>query len=144
MNEDELNYSETSINYQNIVSSKDLLAVTRLTAADLIECPYMSLQEFFTNISSTDLQSLVDIVEMADEEPDHEAIGNLLLLTEMLTTAEGVDRTDFDDMHERLNTFCMYVILSSLDRKGLIKVHYENMSFGKEMGKKTVAERLDD
>jgi len=142
--DEELDYTNSTINYQNVVASRDLLAITRLTAADLIKCPYMSLGDFFRDISDNDLKTLVDIIEIAEDEPEHEALGNLVLLTEMLTTAEGVDKIDLVDAHERLNAFCMYVIVSSLHRKGLVKVHYENMSFGKDMGKKVVVERLDN
>lgn len=138
----EENYGEYSINYDNVVKSKELLAVTRLTASDLMNCPYMTLGDFFKNLSDSDVQSLQDIVEIAEDEPEHEALGNLVLLTEMLTSAEGVARADFDDMHMRLNTFCMYVTVVSLARKGLVKVYYENMSFGEDMGKKVVVERL--
>jgi hypothetical protein len=31
----------------------------------------------------------------------------------------------------------------SLARKGFVKVHYENMSFGEDMGQKIVVERIE-
>lgn len=140
----ETDYANYNIIYDNVVKAKDLLAITRLTAADLMKCPYMTLGDFFKGLSNSDIQSLQDVVELAVDEPEHESIGDLVILTEMLTTAEGVIRSDFNDMHKRLNTFCMYVTVVSLARKGLLKVHYENMSFGEDMSKKIVVERIDN
>lgn len=138
----EADYDQYNINYENVMKAKDLLAVTRLTAADLMKCPYMTLGDFFKGLSDSDVQSLQDIVEVAVDEPEDERLGNLIILTEMLTSAEGVPRADFDDMHKRLNSFCMYVTVVSLARKGLVKVYYENMSFGEDMGKQIVVEKL--
>lgn len=146
MDEDnfETDYANYNIVYNNVMNSKDLLAVTRLTAADLMKCPYMTLGDFFKNLTDADVQSIQDIVELAVDEPETDSVSNLIILTEMLTSAEGVARSDFDDMHKRLNTFCMYVTMVSLARKGFVKVHYENMSFGEDMGQKIVVERIDN
>jgi hypothetical protein len=145
MDEDnfDVEYENYNINYENVTMSKDLLAITRLTAADLMKCPYMTLGDFFKNLTDGDVQSLQNIVELLVDNPEDESIGNLIILTEMLTSAEGVPRPDLEDMHKRLNSFCMYVTVVSLARKGFVKVYYENMSFGEDMGKKVVVERIE-
>jgi hypothetical protein len=145
MDEDkfDVDYENYNINYDNVMKSKDLLAVTRLTAANLMKCPYTTLGDFFKGLTDSDIQSLQDIVELLVDEPEDEIVSNLIILTEMLTSAEGVPRPDLEDMHKRLNSFCMYVTVVSLARKGFVKVYYENMSFGEDMGKKIVVERID-
>jgi hypothetical protein len=43
---------------------------------------------------------------------------------------------------DRANQLISFLIIVSLERKGLVKVHYENMSFGDDMGDKIVVERI--
>lgn len=136
-------YQNATINYDMVVKSKRCLAITRLTALSLIDCPYMTLGEFFKGISDSDLQNLQDVVEDATNEEENPRVEDLILLTEMLTAAEGVERNNIEDLHSRLNFFSMCVTITSLERKGLVKVNYHNMSFGSDMGDKIVVERLE-
>ena len=130
---------EMSINYAEVTKSKDLLAVTRLLAADLIVRPYMPVGDYMKSLSDSDLQMLVDLSE-DDSNPRYE---DLILMSEMLAAAEGLPGTfDLEDVQKRIQIFVALLIVESLGRKGLVKVHRENYSFGEDMASKPIVEKL--
>lgn len=133
--------SNYHVELSKVAASKDLLSVTRLLAAELMSNPYKTVGEFFTDINDSDLQILIDVVETSGTS---EHSGDLVLLSQMLHAAEGLGTKfdDFDGLTKRVNAFGMFAIITSLHRKGLVKVHYENMSFGSDMGDKIVVERI--
>ena len=130
---------EMSINYAEVTKSKDLLAVTRLLAADLIARPYMPVGDYMKSLSDSDLQMLVDLSE-DDSNPRYE---DLILMSEMLAAAEGLPGTfDLEDVQKRIQIFVALLVVESLGRKGLVKVHRENYSFGDDMATKPIVEKL--
>jgi hypothetical protein len=61
----------------------------------------------------------------------------------MLATAEGLDSAnDLQVFIDRSNQLTGFIIIESLKRKGLVRVYYENMSFGEEHGDKVVVEKI--
>ena len=137
-----MDISNYHVELSKVAGSKDMLAMTRLLAAELMVNPYKTVGEFFTEISDTDLQMLIDIIETHGTSVH---AGDLLLMSQMLNSAEGLGTKfdDYDGITKRMNAFGMFAIITSLDRKGLVKVHYENMSFGEDMGSKIVVERIE-
>lgn len=133
--------SKYHVELPKIVSEKSMMPMTRLLAADMMDNPYKTIGDFFKEMSDADLQSMIEIVESNGDDP---RTSEMLLISQMLYTAEGLG-THFDDLDgitKRINALGMFAIITSLDRKGLVKVHYENMSFGDEMGNKVVVERI--
>lgn len=129
------------VNYDKVINSKDCLAVTRLLAADVIKNPYMRVGDFFKNLTDSDLQTLVEIAndtEMKNFE-DFCLIGEMLAAAEGLTPAKSIE-----DVHTRMSQTIGFVVVESLARKKLVKVYYENMSFGEDMGNKLLVEKLYD
>jgi exosortase/archaeosortase len=63
-------------------------------------------------------------------------------MTEMLSRAEGLISEDDDDLTRKINQFMVMVTMESLYRKGLIKLYHENMSFGKDVQHRVVAEKI--
>jgi hypothetical protein len=134
--------SSYSVDHAKVIQSQDCLAVTKLLAVDLMARPYMQVGDFFKKLSDTDLHNLMDVVEANDGEPN-ERFSDLLLIAEMLAGAEGLGGGESVDMiTDRTNQLISFLIIVSLERKGLVKVHYENMSFGDDMGDKIVVERI--
>ena len=128
-----------TVNYDKVINSKDCLAVTRLLAAQVSKTPYMKVGDFFQNISDSDLDTLV---KLADED-DGENFDDFCLIGEMLAAAEGLAPSDsLEDIHQRITQTISFVIVESLARKKLVKIHYENMSFGEDMAKKLLVEKL--
>lgn len=130
---------EFSINYQKVLHEDTFLPVTRLLAADLIKSQYMSIGDFIKSLNDNVLVELNDI--SADENHPH--FEEIILLTEMLAAAEGTNFGGVREVHQRLNMFITWLIFESLKRKGLVKIHYENLSFGEDMADKIVVEKID-
>lgn len=128
------------INYSEVTKSKDLLAVTRLLAADLLARPYMSVGDYMKSISDSDLAQLIEISE-DDENPRYE---DLILISEMLAAAEGLPGNfDLDAVQKRIAALISFLVIESLARKGLVDVYRENFSFGEDMGNKIVVKKKD-
>jgi hypothetical protein len=142
------------INYDKLINSKNLLAVTRKLAIDLMAKPYMTIEQFLSNISDGDITVLLEMsVDDDDEDADPlDGIGDtekyledLFLISEMLATAEGLDSSDgYDTVQLRVSQLIAFLAVESLTRKGLVKSYPQNMSFGEDMAKKIIAERLDE
>jgi len=104
--------------------------------------PYTSLGKFFKKLSDENLQVLSEIIEEGDSE-FNDGLEDVVLMTEMLSRAEGVPSQSIEEITENVNYFGMCVTCVSLARKGLVRVYYENMSFGTDHGDKVLVERID-
>jgi hypothetical protein len=136
------------INYDNVIECKECLGVTRLLAADLKVNPYMTVGHFLKNISNADLKILNDIVENhsgieEDDEVTDPALADLVLIAEMLGRAEDVHSETDEDLMKRVNHFMVMITCENLARKGLVKVFYENMSFGEDAGHRMVVQKIN-
>ena len=127
-----------TINYQNIISDKNMSRIIRCMAADMMQNPYMSIGDFFAGLTNDDVQDIVDRCEDVEDPKFSE----IVLMAEMLAVAEGLEQGNEDEIHKRTNQFCVLVAVESLGRKGLAKVFRENMSFGDDMSDKTIAVRV--
>lgn len=124
-----------------IIESDKLLPVTKAVAKMLMRNPYTSLGNFFKKLSDENLQVLSEIVEEGDSE-FNDRMEDIVLMTEMLSRAEGVPSQCIDDITENVNYFSACVTCVSLARKGLVRVYYDNMSFGTDQGEKILVEKL--
>ena len=128
------------INLDRISREKTFFTMTRILAIDLMNNPYLSIGSFIKGLSDKDIAEFMDTIES-----NHDlAMENMLLITELLAGAEGLPSEDLSQLTERCNTMASYLTIESLARKGLVKVHYENMSFGEEFDKKIIVERISD
>jgi hypothetical protein len=146
--------SGMSVNYEKLINSKEYLAVTRKLAIDLMAKPYMTVGQFINNLSDGDISQLLEMsVDDDDEDADpldsiaetERHLEDLLLIAEMLAVAEGLPNSDsYDMVQDRVSQLIAFLAVESLARKGLVKSHPRNMSFGEDMAKKIIAERIDD
>jgi hypothetical protein len=148
MSEEYEDESPFEINYDNVISCKDCLSVTRLLAVDLKENPYMSVGLFLKNISNSDLKILSDIVDQNfniddDDEVGDPSLADVVLIAEMLSRAEGIISESDEQLMQKVNQFMMYISVESLRRKGLVRVYHENMSFGEDAEKRVVVEKIE-
>ena len=132
--------NEYHVNLQQIAESPDLPATIRLLAFDLIKNPYISLGDFFKKASDRSIEEMVDMVNAIDDDEDQ--MQNLALLTMMLMTGEGLVISDDDHLRYSINAMVMITCGVSLARKGMVKVHYENLSFGQDMTDKVFMEKI--
>ena len=129
---------EFSINYEKVLHEEKFLPVTRLLAADLIKSQYMPIGDFIKSLSDNTLEELNEIC--GDE--NHPNFEEMILIAEMLAAAEGTNIGGTPEVHQRLNLFITWMAIESLKRKGLVKVYYENISFGDDMGEKIIVEKI--
>jgi len=135
MNDFEKGYT---VNYAEVLKAKDVLSVTKLLATQLMNNPYTSVGDFLQSVPDADLFTLI-----ADENGEKH-YGDLILISEMLATAEGLDSSeDFDKFKDRSAQLLGFLIIESLKRKGFVKVHYENMTFDESMGDKIIVEKME-
>jgi hypothetical protein len=126
---------------EKIIKSDKLLPITKSVAKMLMRNPYTSLGKFFKTISDDNLLALAEIIEEGDSE-FNDGIEDVVLMTEMLSRAEGVPSQCIEDITENVNYFGVCVTCVSLARKGLVRVYYDNMSFGREEGDKILVEKI--
>lgn len=129
-----------TINVAEVAKSKDMLAVTRILATDLMQTPYMSVGDFLKGLSDKDLHSLLEI----GDNQENEHFQEMILISEMLACSEGVPGcASLDDVQERVGILITFLAIEGLGRKGLVRVYRENMSFGDDMKKAVVVEKID-
>ena len=129
---------EFSINYEKVLHQETFLPVTRLLAADLMKNQYMPIGDFIKSLNDNSLEQLNEI--SADE--DHPNFEEMILISEMLAAAEGTNMGGTPEVHQRLNLFITWLVFESLKRKGLVKIYYEIISFGEDMGDKIIVEKI--
>ena len=127
---------------EKIIESDKLLPVTKSVAKMLMRNPYTSLGKFFKKLSNENLQTLMEIIDEGDSE-FNEGMEDIILMTEMLSRAEGVPSQSIDEITENVNYFGACITCVSLARKGLVRVYYDNMSFGTDQGDKVIVEKID-
>jgi phosphoribosyl-ATP pyrophosphohydrolase len=126
---------------EKIIESDKLLPVTKSVAKMLMRNPYTSLGRFFKKLSNENLEVLMEIIDEGDSE-FNERMEDIVLMTEMLSRAEGVPSQSVDEITENVNYFGACITCVSLARKGLVRVYYDNMSFGRDQGDKVLVEKI--
>ena len=139
--EDDIDFENSHPCMEKIIESDKLLPVTKAVAKMLMRNPYTSLGRFFKKLSDENLQALMEIIDEGDSE-FNEGMEDVVLMTEMLSRAEGVPSQSIEEITENVNYFGACITCVSLARKGLVRVYYDNMSFGTDQGEKTLVERL--
>jgi len=132
-----------SINYEELLKQNTIMSITKLLAFNMMTNSYVVVGDYIRNLSNADLNSLMALMdEIEKEEPDYE---DLILIAEMLATGEGCPPSDsVEDFKFRMEQLVMFLTIESLSRKGLVKVHHNNMSFHEDCMDKIIVEKLDD
>lgn len=129
------------INYSKILEADDMMAITQECVRMVTKNSYTTPGEFFASIMNGDLQ---EALEVADNDED-DRFSQFMLIAEMLSRAEGLEAAmDHDEMLRRVNLSISFTVVESLARKKLVKVYRENYSFGEDMNKAIIVEKLSD
>ena len=141
MQNDPIDFENSHPDMEKIIESDKLLSVTKSVAKMLMRNPYTSLGRFFKKLSNENLEILMEIIDEGDSE-FNERMEDIVLMTEMLSRAEGVPSQSVDEITENVNYFGACITCVSLARKGLVRVYYDNMSFGTDNGDKIIVEKI--
>ena len=128
------------INFVKVAEATYYSAVTRMTAQRMMKNPYLSLEEFFKGLSDEDVYKLSDMAELVGDHSLQDTtrygkvVEELLLLSDMLARAEGIDTNgDMEVMRKNVNNFIIFISCVSLERKGFVDVSYKALSFGDDI-----------
>ena len=141
MEDDPIDFENSHPDMEKIIESDKLLPVTKSVAKMLMRNPYTSLGRFFKKLSNENLEILMEIIDEGDSE-FNERMEDIVLMTEMLSRAEGVPSQSVEEITENVNYFGACITCVSLARKGLVRVYYDNMSFGTDNGDKMIVEKI--
>jgi len=141
MQDDPIDFENSHPDMEKIIESDKLLPVTKSVAKMLMRNPYTSLGRFFKKLSNENLEILMEIIDEGDSE-FNERMEDIVLMTEMLSRAEGVPSQSVEEITENVNYFGACITCVSLARKGLVRVYYDNMSFGADNGDKMIVEKI--
>jgi hypothetical protein len=126
------------VNYNKIIESEDLRDITRQLALFLKAKDYITVGDFLQHITK---ENLIELSNMIEEKSD-DAHNNLILITEMLSQAEGIETNTIDQLTKRTNTFITLVTITQLHWRKLVNVYYENMTLGDDCSDKVVVESI--
>jgi len=136
-----MNLDNYEVNLERVIEDKQTYSIIRLLAVDMQKNPYITVGEWLKSLSNKDVQSLVEDIADADESND-EAMQSLVLGTLMLSRAEQVFIESDEELAKAAEMFRIFIVISSLDRKGMARAIYKNMSFGEDAKNLNVAEKI--
>lgn len=123
------------INYDVIIEDARIPTAIRLLAAKLKNNPMMTVGKFFANLSDDELVGLRELIF------DTEASApELLLLTMMLSAAEGTSAIDGDELIKHVMCTSLFITTAGLHRQGFCTAHFDNFSYGDDMAHHILAE----
>lgn len=137
--------SVAAINFQKAAESHHFPAIVRLTALQLVhtEQQYTKPGEWLKALPYYDLQHLIAMCNDLVDDPTDPITEAVIVLTMILTQAEGVLVEDATDMRKHVGALINFLAMESLARKGLIEIVHENISFGDDAGSLIVARAKD-
>jgi hypothetical protein len=112
-------------NYEAIIEDATSLECNRKLAYSILRTGYCNPGNFFSTISDDELKSLVDGIDDADTFAQSEVV----LMTLMLASAEGVNDITQESMEMHTKVTLNFLMLESLYRKGLIEIWRDNYSY---------------
>ena len=118
------------VNLKLVQQSQELLLITRWLAGKILEDEYVTIGEVLYQIAQMDsyeLEKLINLAESFEEygPGDH----NIVLMTLMLSAAEGLPVETLDQLHQNIGFLMLFLTAMSLEAKGLAVVYYENLTF---------------
>jgi hypothetical protein len=106
--------------------------------------PYVTLGDWFRGLADSSIYELQELAETCYEDPENaDAQEQLMLLTMMLASAEGTcDMQDMEKNRTQLGMLMSLITIVSLQRKGHVRVFYENLTLGTDMRDAVIVEKL--
>lgn len=118
------------VNLKLVQQSENLLLITRWIAGKILQDEYVTIGEILYQISKMDNYELEKLIAVAESfEDDGHGDHNIVLITLMLSAAEGLPIESLDQLHQNVGFLIMFLTAMSLEAKGLAIVYYENLTF---------------
>lgn len=127
-----------TLNFHKIGKWQPYPAVIKLLAREFIEgASYFTVGKWFQDLSQYDLDMLLEMAEAFEERGLHGE--PIMVLTEMLTAAEGVQNLDAEGAQKRVAYLISLLIIESLHRKDQLEVDHNGFSFGDDEMDRSIA-----
>lgn len=138
-----------TVDFNRVIDNSQYSSLVKFLAMTVQRQGYVSVGDFFKNISDSDLVYLVECIEAFEEMDELEYMGSdmveeMMLMTLMLSQGEGGEEDSIEDMQRKIHTFCLLAVITSLYRRGLIDVNFENFSLQEDANDKIIAKRKPD
>lgn len=118
------------VNLNLVLQSEELLLITRWLAGKILEDEYITIGEVLYQISQMDDYDLERLINLAESFEDYgPGDHNIVLMTLMLSAAEGLPVESLDQLHQNIGFLMLFLTAMSLEAKGLAVVYYENLTF---------------
>lgn len=133
MSDDFANMDEVNINFRTVADSDSVPLVIRHLAERILHSGYFKVGEWFKCLDDEELDYVRYVCNIEPEDEEYfEVSSELVLLTMMLSKAEGVSAGTLEDLSGQTGMTKLFCSCTVLGRKGLVKVNYNNMSYGNE------------
>lgn len=126
-----------SINYDKVIMRKEYSSATRLLAAQLRGNPMMLVSSFYKELSDNELEELRVVSEHSIE--DEISASEIILLTLMLTSAEGTSALTEEELHRQMIATKIFITTAYLHRYGLATANFDSFSYGSDMENEVIA-----
>lgn len=118
------------VNLNLVLQSEELLLITRWLAGKILEDEYVTIGEVLYQIAQMDDYDLERLINLAESFEDYgPGDHNIVLMTLMLSAAEGLPVETLDQLHQNIGFLMLFLTAMSLEAKGLAVVYYENLTF---------------
>lgn len=118
------------VNLNLVLQSEELLLITRWLAGKILEDEYVTIGEVLYQVAQMDDYDLERLINLAESFEDYgPGDHNIVLMTLMLSAAEGLPVETLDQLHQNIGFLMLFLTAMSLEAKGLAVVYYENLTF---------------
>lgn len=136
-----------SVDLHRVANYEGYSSCTRLLASNLINNPYVTPGEFIVGLSDYELEWLLESVDKLREEneglfDEDEDVDELILITLMLSQAEGVFVSTEEELFNSIKMFSLMLVGIRLSRDGIVKAYPEKFSFGEDMQEEVIFEMI--
>lgn len=141
-----------SVNFQNIYESETLSQPVKDLAEYVLKHKYATAGDFFRMCPKDYLEDMVEDIErehaMKEQGYFDEEMSSIgeesVLLAMMIGAAEGTIVEDLETFQAMVGRFRVLAIVTSLAKKGIVDVMYENFTLDDEYDERVIAKRKPD
>jgi len=129
---------EYAIDFDKVIGDERFSMLTKMTLVMIQNTEYLTLGTYFQKLSNSDLEALLELGAEALEAQEEDnvyiqAVSDLIVMSQALAQAEGSPPQSEAEAHLNVNYFMMMANCVSLERKGLVEIKYDRISFGTDV-----------
>lgn len=140
MIDDNEHQGEYLVNIDKLLQSEKSHYLVRNIALYLKKHSYSRIGDWLQSLNEDEMNDLLDLIESDDD--DIEAMSNMAMASLLLAQSESVYVSTEEDMSRIISMFRLFVPIASLAQKGMVKAHWQNMSFGTDSMDLQIASKL--